>query len=161
MSNSNYNIVEVVHTYDSVITTDSSIKLSKLWAGFYYVVEKLFPIHVKLHKIHDNKLIFNKVHVNRLKRSCLQSGLIDAQPPPPDIKSCEPATSDKCELSPRDVNNIIHVSNVSNKVTTEINDISVLNDTNQEQISSSQTITNNSNRTHAQTDIKLYIIEKI
>ena len=83
MSNPNYNIVEVVHTYDPVITTDSSIKLSKLWAGPYYVVEKLFPIHVKLHKIHDNKLIFNKVHVNRLKRSCLQSGLIDAQPPPP------------------------------------------------------------------------------
>ena len=100
------------------------------------------------------------MHVSKLKRGCLRSGLFDMQPLH-NVDACEPAILDVSELSPQDVNNIIHDNNVSNNVHEEINDISALNDTSGEQNLPSQTTNNNSNRTHAQTDTKIYIIEKI
>ena len=100
------------------------------------------------------------MHVNRLKRGCLRSGLFDMQPPH-NADACEPVILDVSELSRQDVNNITHDNNVSNNVHEEINDISVLNDTSGEKNLSSQITDNNSNRTNVQTDTKLYIIEKI
>ena len=81
--------------------------------------------------------------------------------PPHNDDACEPAILDVSELSPQDVNNITHDNNFSNNVHEEINDISVLNDTSEEQNLSSQTTDNNSNRTNAQTDTKLYNVKKI
>ena len=158
MRDPHFNVGDVVYICDPVIIPGNSIKLSKLWARPYYVVEKPSAIHVKLRRVHDNKLIRNKVHLNRLKRGCLRSGLFDMQPPH-NADACEPAILDVSELSPQDVNNIIHDNNVSNNVHEEINDfdISVLNNTSEEQNLSSQTTDNNSNRTNVQTDTKLYI----
>ena len=113
-------------------------------------------------RVHDNKLIRNKVHVNRLKRGCQWSGLFDMQPPH-NIDACEPAILDVSKLSPQDINNIIHDNSVCNNVNGEINDVilSVLNDISEEQNLSSQAADNISNRTHAQSDTKLSSIEKI
>ena len=160
MRDPHFNVGDVVYIYDPVITPGNSIKLSRLWAGPYYVVEKPFAIQVKLRRVHDNKLIRNKVHVNRLKRGCLRSGLFDMQPPH-NVDACELAILDVSELSPHDVNNIIHDNNVSNNVHEEIDDIPVLNDSSEEQNLTSQTTDNNTNRTNAQTDTKLIIMEKI
>ena len=123
MRDPHFNVGDVVYIYDPVITSGNSIKLSRLWVGPYYVVEKPSAIHVKLRRVHDNKLIHNKVHVNKLKRGCLRSGLFDMQPPH-NVDASESAILDVSELSPQDVNNIIHDNNVSNNVHEEINDIS-------------------------------------
>ena len=65
MRDPHFNVGDVVYIYDPVLIPGNSIKLSRLWAGPYYVVEKPSAIHVKLRRVHDNKLIRNKMHMNR------------------------------------------------------------------------------------------------
>jgi hypothetical protein len=96
--NPDFRVGDVVYIYDPVILSGNSPKLSRLWAGPYYIVEKPSPIHAVLRRVSDNKRVRNKVHVNRLKRGCLKSGLQDFSPPP-DADACEPIVLDTNELS--------------------------------------------------------------
>jgi hypothetical protein len=37
------------------------------WDGTFYIAHKLFPLHVKIRRKSDGKLIKNRVHIHRLK----------------------------------------------------------------------------------------------
>jgi hypothetical protein len=95
--NPQFQVGDVVYIYDPVIIPGNSPKLSRMWAGPYYIIEKPSPLHAKLRRVWDNKIIRNKVHINRLKHGCLRSGLNDLAPPV-NVDACEPIVLDVNEV---------------------------------------------------------------
>ena len=74
-------------------------KLKRPWVGPYYIVEKLSPLHVKLRRKSDSKLVVNKININRLKRAVIWPDQPDDTRLPADIDPVPPAVLDDSEIS--------------------------------------------------------------
>lgn len=94
----NFQLGDTVYLYKPVVTPGHSRKLLRPWLGPFYVCQKLSPIHVRLRRRSDGKLIANRVHIDRLKHGVLRSNGPDDPTPPTDIDATEPAVLGDSEV---------------------------------------------------------------
>ena len=78
--------------------TGTTKKLKRPWVGPYYIVEKLSPLHVKLRRKSDSKLVVNKIYINRLKHAVIRPDQPDDTRLPADIDSVPPAVLDDSDI---------------------------------------------------------------
>ena len=62
-----FTVGDIVYVYRPVVTPGRQRKCIRPWVGPFYIAHKLSPIHVKIRRKSDGKLIKNRVHINRLK----------------------------------------------------------------------------------------------
>jgi hypothetical protein len=91
---------DTVFLYKPVVVPGQTHKLSRPWAGPYYIVEKLSDIHVKLRRKSDNKLLRNRIHINHLKLGFTRPDGPDDVIPPDNIDAVEPAIISDSEMAP-------------------------------------------------------------
>ena len=105
------NVGSVVYLYQPVVVTGNSSKLSLAWIGPFYVIEKLSDLHVRLRRKSENKLVKNRIHINRLKLATDRFNFDTS--PPPHIDATPPAILNEDELPDmNDVNELLPDMNV-------------------------------------------------
>jgi hypothetical protein len=62
-----FTVGDIVYAYCPVVTPGRQRKFIRPWVGPFYITQKLSPLHVKIRRKSDGKLIKNRVHINRLK----------------------------------------------------------------------------------------------
>jgi len=87
----NLNVGDTVFLYKPVLVPGQSGKLSRPWAGSYYITQKISDIHVKLRRVNDNKTVKNRVHINRLKLGLPDDNVPIDPTAPVGIDAIEPA----------------------------------------------------------------------
>lgn len=85
-----FTVGDVVYVYRPVVTPGRHRKLLRPWVGPFYICQKLSPIHVKIRRKSDGKLIKNRVHVNRLKLGFLGRDRFFDPDPPDGVDAVEP-----------------------------------------------------------------------
>ena len=136
-----FSLGDTVYLYHPVLVPGTTKKLKRPWVGPYYIVEKVSPLHVKLRRKSDSKLVVNKIHVNRLKRAVIRPDQPDDTRPPAGIDAVPPAVLDDSEIPDDNFDNT--QTHAQTDLTTDEN---------------SQTMDGNS---QSQTDNDVYEIEKI
>ena len=58
-----FTVVDIVYVYRPVVTPGRQRKLIRPWVGPFYIAQKLSPLHVKIRRKSDGKLIKNSVHI--------------------------------------------------------------------------------------------------
>ncbi len=95
-----FKVGDVVYIYEPVVVPGNARKLSRLWAGPYFIIQMPSTIHAKLRRVSDSKLVKNKVHINRLKLGLLRSRQPIDLNPPTDVDATEPVVLDVSEIDP-------------------------------------------------------------
>jgi hypothetical protein len=97
-SDPNFKVGDVVYIYEPVVVPGNTAKLTRRFAGPYFIIEKPSPIHAKLRRVSDGKPIKNKVHINRLKPGLLRSTEPIDTLPPVNADATEPVVLDIEEI---------------------------------------------------------------
>ena len=97
-NNPQFKVGDIVYIYEPVVVLGNSAKLSRPFAGPYFIIEMPSQIHAKLRRVSDGKLIKTKVHINRLKKGLLRSDKPIDLTPPDNINATEPAVLNYDEI---------------------------------------------------------------
>ena len=69
-----FTVGDIVYVYRPVVTPGRQRTFIRPWVGTFYIAQKLLPLHVKIRRKSDGKLIKNRVHINRLKHGFVWVG---------------------------------------------------------------------------------------
>ncbi len=97
--NPKFKVGDIVYIYEPVIVPGNTKKLSRPFAGPYFIFEKPSELHARLRRVSDGKIIKNKVHINRLKLGLLRSDQPIDLTPPIDADATEPVVLSDNELA--------------------------------------------------------------
>ena len=62
-----FTVGDIVYVYRPVVTPGRQSTFIRPWVETFYIAQKLSPLHVKIRRKSDGKLIKNRVHIHRLK----------------------------------------------------------------------------------------------
>ena len=62
-----FTVGDIVYVYRPVVTPGRQRTFIRPWVGTFYIAQQLSPLHVKIRRKSDGKLIKNRAHMHRLK----------------------------------------------------------------------------------------------
>ena len=102
------------------------------WVGPFYIALKLSPLHVKIRRKSDGKLIKNRVHINRLKHGFLWVDKPQDDNPPIGVDAIEPCVLGDDEIPASNIEysqpgngqtqNDVQLNNTDNIVNNNVDD---------------------------------------
>jgi hypothetical protein len=131
----------------------NTTKLARPFAGPYFIVEKPSELHAKLRRVNDNKLIKNKIHINRLKMGLLRSNEPIELSHPEHGDAAEPAYLYNDELTTNNIDNNSLTNDMTETVTPPLSNITAGNQNTHS--------TFDDKIINSQTTSKLYKVQKI
>ena len=62
-----FTVGDIAYVYRPVVTPGRQRTFIRPWVGTFYIAQQLSPLHVKIRRKSDGKLIKNRVHIHWLK----------------------------------------------------------------------------------------------
>ena len=62
-----FTVGDIAYVYRPVVTPGRQRTFIRPWVGTFYIAQQLSPLHVKIRRKSDGKLIKNRAHMHRLK----------------------------------------------------------------------------------------------